>query len=148
MTVKAEHLLDKSTWLDGPWRAEPDRVFWVDEGTHLPCLVKRNPEAGNLNGYVGVPPGHLAHGMHYNDLHQVKIHGGLTFNGPGSDVDAPDEYADFWYFGYDTAHYGDKFGFATPISMLSVLRNGEYRDVTYCMDECDRLASQLIKIDC
>jgi hypothetical protein len=148
MTVKTEHLLDKSTWLPGPWVDEYDRYEWVDEGSRLPCLVLRNPNAGNLCGYVGVPPGHLAWGMHYNDLHQVKVHGGLTFNGPGEDVDAPDDYTDYWYYGYDCAHFGDKFGFATPLSMLPFIRNGEYRDAEYCMNQCERLASQLIKIDC
>jgi hypothetical protein len=148
MTVKTEHLLDKSDWLDGPWRAEPDRLEWVDEGSRLPCLVLRNPETGSLCGYVGVPPGHLAHGMHYNDLHQVKVHGGLTYNGPAEDDRVVEGYADYWYFGFDTAHYGDKFGFATPLSMMTILRSGEYRDVGYCMDQCRRLASQLIKIDC
>jgi hypothetical protein len=148
MTVKTEHLLDKSTWLPGPWVDEYDRYEWVDEGTRLPCLVLRNPWAGNLCGYVGVPPGHLAWGMHYNDLSKIKVHGGLTYSGPAEDDRTVEGYADFWFFGYDTGHFGDKFGFATPISMMSSLRYGEYRDVEYCTGQCRRLASQLIKIDC
>lgn len=68
MTVKADHLFDKSRWLDGPWRGEPDRVEWVDEGARLPCLVMRHPEMGNLCGYVGVPPAHPAWGLHYDGI--------------------------------------------------------------------------------
>jgi hypothetical protein len=148
MTVKTERLLDKSTWLPGPWVEEYDRYEWVDEGTRLPCLVLRNPEVGNLCGYVGVPPGHLTWGMHYGDLHQVMVHGGLTYNGYGEDDRVVEGYADSWYFGYDCAHFGDRYGFNTPLSMLSSLMGGEYRDAEYCMDQCRRLASQLIKIDC
>lgn len=152
MTVKAEHLLDKSTWLDGPWRAEPDRIEWVDEGACLPCLVLRNPEMGTLCGYVGVPPGHRAWGKPYSDLHQVEVHGGLTYHGPGEGEGnrVVEGYADYWYFGYDTLHHGDKYGFSMPFTLLLDLHNlkyGEYRDATYCMKECRRLASQLIEID-
>jgi hypothetical protein len=146
MTVKTEHLLDKSTWLPGPWVDEYDRYEWVDEGTRLPCLVLRNPEVGNLCGYVGVPPGHKAWGQAY--IPRIRVHGGLTYSDHGDDVRAVEGYADYWYFGYDCAHIDDKFAFATPVRMISVLMQGEYRDAEYCMAQCRRLASQLIKIDC
>lgn len=51
------------------------------------------------NGYVGVPPHHPFYGLdEYHRLIQlVNIHGGITFNGSKGD--------DYWYFGFDTAHF-------------------------------------------
>lgn len=60
--------IDKSQWLDGPWRDEPDIAEWVDEGSRLPCLVLRHPQLGSLCGYVGVPPDHPAYGYHYDGI--------------------------------------------------------------------------------
>lgn len=37
-----ETWIDKTTWGEGPWQHEPDRVDWYDEGTGLPCLMIRN----------------------------------------------------------------------------------------------------------
>lgn len=209
MTVKAEHLLDKSDWLDGPWRAEYDRYEWVDEGTRLPCLVIRHPDMGNLCGYVGVPPDHAAWGydydglardqaadkrrrwakamelvsdlrdkglnteeawttaqrqaLTYNDVNpdevgmrirDIRVHGGLTYgrldDDQGEDAarigwDPPG----WWFYGFDAGHAGDATGFSAPIaSAMRGLMYGEYRDAAYMMDQCRRLASQLIKIDC
>ena len=31
-------------------------------------------------GYIGVPKGHLWHGMDYDDLRDVDVHGGLTWS--------------------------------------------------------------------
>lgn len=51
--------LDRSTWGNGPWDGEPDKMYWVDEETQLPCLmVRANPETGNWCGYVAVEPDH------------------------------------------------------------------------------------------
>lgn len=60
------HTADKSTWGEGPWQDEPDKVQWQDEETGYPCLIVRNPHMGFLCGYVGVPPGHPAHGLSYD----------------------------------------------------------------------------------
>jgi hypothetical protein len=55
--------IDKSTWGDGPWMTEPDRVEWRHAG--LPCLALRN-QMGVWCGYAAVPPGHPWHGVHYS----------------------------------------------------------------------------------
>jgi|SRR5690349_268965 len=147
MTVKASHTLDKSKWLSGPWVTEPDIVEWVDEASRLPCLILRNPESGSLCGYVGVPPGHPAYGYAYSGIDEadevdecirhIRVHGGLTFSGS-----RPDGVEDgLWYFGFDCAHYGDKSYFSAPLAgAMKGLLQGEYRDVTYVMDECADLA--------
>lgn len=33
---------DKSTWGDGPWQHEPDKMQYEDPDTGLPCLIVRN----------------------------------------------------------------------------------------------------------
>lgn len=66
-------------WPSGPWDDEPDKVEYVDEATGLPALIVRNG-VGALCGYVGVPPGHPAHGQHYDRV-DANVHGGLTFAG-------------------------------------------------------------------
>jgi len=77
MQTKEYRNIDKSEWARGPWDDEPDKMQWPDATTGLPCLVVRNG-SGALCGYVGVPPGHPAHGMDYGAL-DVQVHGGLTF---------------------------------------------------------------------
>lgn len=57
---------DKSSWTDGPWQHEPDKVQWIDAGSDLDCLIVRGP-SGALCGYVGVPEGHPLFGIGYSD---------------------------------------------------------------------------------
>lgn len=86
--------LDKSSWGDGPWQNEPDKVQWLDEATGLDCLIVRN-NGGALCGYVGVPESHPWHGKDYSQCtqtpacdesycdhtpeHRLRVHGGITF---------------------------------------------------------------------
>src|SRR5688572_8992423 len=75
----ATSYVDKSAWGAGPWQDEPDRVEWRSHG--FPCLVVRSEVMGALCGYVGVPPGHPLHGIHYGELEtELEVHGGLTFS--------------------------------------------------------------------
>lgn len=48
-----------------PWLSEPDDVAFSEHG--LPCVIHRNPYAGNLCGYVGVDKTHPWHGKNYSD---------------------------------------------------------------------------------
>jgi hypothetical protein len=67
-----------------------------------------NMDHGWGNGYVIIPPGHPAHGKHYDEI-DVDVHGGLTLSGPAIDWEYIPEGTpeDHWIFGFDTAHYGD-----------------------------------------
>lgn len=87
---------DKESWGYGPWIAEADHVWWIDPGTGYRCEMVRN-HTGAWCGYVGVPEGHLAYGMHYEDVN-ADVHGGLTFSGYENDV---------WNFGFDCSHAWD-----------------------------------------
>ncbi len=104
-----ERVIDKTDWPRGPWDNEPDRVEWRSEAGY-PALIVRADITGALCGYVGVPPGHPAHGKHYNDI-EVDAHGGLTYAGPCRGaichVPAEGEPDDVWWLGFDTAHAGD-----------------------------------------
>jgi len=99
--------IDKSTWGDGPWQTEPDRVEWRHAG--LPCLAHRGP-MGNWCGYAAVPPGHPLHGTAYPDA-DVSVHGGLTYSdrcsGAICHVPNPGEPDDVWWFGWDCGHAWD-----------------------------------------
>lgn len=106
--------IDKSTWGDGPWQTEPDRVEWEHAG--LPCLALRNHH-GNWCGYAAVPSGHPLHRKDFEDL-DVDVHGGLSYANLCQDdrddgvagichVPKPGEPADVWWFGFDCGHCFD-----------------------------------------
>lgn len=132
----------------GPWDDEPDKVYWIDPTTGLDCLIHRN-SLGALCGYVGVPPGHPAHGKGYDDV-AVDVHGGLTYadaceetteEGTGiCHVPLEGRPAHVWWLGFDCAHYRD----LVP-SMVSAMppTDGRYRDIAYVEAEVTRLAEQL-----
>lgn len=56
----------------------------------------------------------------------LQVHGGITFSAAWEEGT--------WWFGFDTAYYGDKW---LPDS------DGEFRDIDCCKNECRQLAKQL-----
>lgn len=129
--------VDKSTWEDGPWQHEPDKMVWVDPETDLDCMIVRNG-VGSLCGYVGVPEGHPWFGLDYSSKvcdvdtcdededvywcsHRVDslldAHGGITFAGGCREdgvreesichIAQPGRPSEVWWFGFDCAHAGD-----------------------------------------
>lgn len=150
--------VDKTTWDQGPWKQEPDKVQWIDETTGLDCLIHRGP-SGALCGYVGVPPGHRFHGVGYDDVHYYdedegrsfpEVHGGLTFSDSRSEVERadgggichipePGRPADVWWLGFDCAHCDD----LCPGHTRYFRESGSYRDLEYVKREVAALAKQL-----
>lgn len=78
------------------------------------------------------------------------VHGGLTY----SDADAkyPAENDGLWWFGYDCGHAGDS---ASPEYLAEKEARypnepfmwtdyGTFRDLDYCVDECESLARQIV----
>lgn len=152
----------KSSWGDGPWLHEPDRVDFQHAG--LPCLLLRNHH-GVWCGYAAVPPGHPLHGTVHDHV-DVDVHGGLTYSdrclGPICHVPAPGEPADVWWFGFDTAH---AFDYVPAIEaalreirevepaigqLVQRMRPAEwmrevYRDLPYVRKETESLAEQLAR---
>ncbi len=133
--VRPEHVIDRTGWPAGPWDDEPDRVEWVDYVTKLPCLLLRN-EFGGWCGYVGVPVGHKAYQVHYDDI-DVDVHGGLTYSDSGKH--GGERPAGYWWVGFDCGHHMDLL----PGMFKHGLRTGTYKDMTYAREETERLAKQL-----
>lgn len=168
-TEKTASFMDKSKWERGPWDSEPDRMeFRVPDCPGFACLMVRNL-LGSWCGYVGVPPGHRAHGKWLGDadLMVVKVHGGITYAAPCEvegdrdpgelicHVPEPGESEDIWWLGFDCGHAFDVSPeLAATIrgySLLSALTCPRlgcmpevlYRDASYVRAEVESLARQL-----
>jgi len=145
-------------WPEGPWTREPDRIEWRCRG--LPCLIVRSV-MGNLCGYVGVPPGHRLHGVHYAEIDDVEAHGGLTFSdrcgGGICHAPLPGEPEDVWWLGFDCGHAFDvvpgvmKYAKRTQPGQLKgtvlegIFGNGVYRDVAYVRSRVETMAAELAR---
>jgi hypothetical protein len=130
-----------------PWLTEPDEWFSRDDNTGYATMILRN-RMGALCGYVGVPVGHPLYGLPYYDwnattpeqeaVNNIEVHGGLTFAGQGRR--APDEYKDYWWFGFDCAHAGDY----VPVRPDVMTDFGcKYRDMKYVKEQIALLAKQI-----
>jgi len=149
------------------WMDEPDRQEFEHAG--LKCLILRNPEFLQLNGYVGVPKNHPWYGIDHNQClrgcegkpnpinpsfisypctwesdHEspeglIDVHGGLTFSGMGDSKLWP---AGYWWFGFDCAHAWD----LVPKILELLGREGTYRNFAHVRAEVKRLAEQLAKV--
>lgn len=168
-TERESRHIDKSTWGDGPWQAEPDKIQWTDETTGLPCLAVRTPRSGNWCGYVGVAEEHPAFGLDYEEANKLaegdeddyrwfRVHGGLTFSDFCQEGDEetgichvaqPGQPERVWWLGFDCAHCDDlspaTFVTAGKQYQQIMLSNPRYayRTLEYVQAECANLAAQL-----
>ncbi len=150
---------DKSDWIDGEWKNEPDKCQWIDEKTGLDCLIVRGP-TGALCGYVGVPKSHRFYGKSYNDLVTLEVHGGLTFSNkcqrPGSSRNVTasrgichtGDMANkiVWWLGFDCAHAGDVtpgYQHNLPPQLRLSWPGDTYKNIDYVKREVESLAKQL-----
>jgi hypothetical protein len=139
--------IDKSTWGDGPWQDEPDRVDFIAEG--FACMAIRN-RFGVWCGYVGVPSDHPAYGQDYGSI-DAEVHGGLTYaarcSGNICHVPQPGMPHDVWWLGFDCGHGMDIAPAMRANSIywgLGYCDFGElYRDLNYVRAEILSLARQL-----
>lgn len=83
-------------------------------------------------GYVGVPEGHRAFGVDYDDVN-MSVHGGLTFSDYGKANDVL-KGSDTYWLGFDCAHYGDKTSFSSE---------GHFWTLEEAVKETESLAEQL-----
>lgn len=162
MPQQAYITTDKSSWGDGPWQREVDKVVFTDEATGLPCLIKRSHLSGSLCGYVGVAEGHPWFGRSAGEV-DAEVHGGLTyadFCQEGDDeahtichVPGPGEPDRVWWLGFDAGHAFDicpamearelARGYPPIRSMGADWGMGEaYKTVAYMKAECASLAEQ------
>lgn len=164
--IKEYRTYDKSSWGDGPWQQEPDKLQMIDEESGYDCLIVRaNPHIGALCGYVGVPEGHPAYGKkgEYDDpvTRDVSVHGGITFAGrcmiamPNVAKDLETQGVchsgevanhNVWWFGFDCAHSGDlapALGASMGTPGGYYRERDTYKDVAYVTGEIKELARQL-----
>ena len=139
----AEHVVDRTGWPAGEWDGEPDKLFWTDATTGLPCLIVRS-RLGALCGYVAVDSTHRLYRTDYDRIDaDIDVHGGLTYSdacqGAICHVPEPGKSDDVWWFGFDCLHSGD----VVPGALFGIDRNARYRNVAYVRRECERLAAQL-----
>lgn len=134
-----------------PWETEPDRLDWVHEPTRYKCKIKRHPDFFHLNGYVGVPYGHVWYGQSYNDTNvpQPGVHGGVTFTGRMPETKG----RAVWWVGFDCGHAGDMSpGILMKLMDIDFDTTGrlyleEYRDIDYVRNQCNALAYGLYQLN-
>lgn len=145
--------IDKSTWPDGPWQHESDKIHWIDRQSDLDCLIVRAP-LGALCGYVGVPPDHPCHERDYSEI-EVSVHGGLTYaaacqkGGPICHTPASERAENLWWIGFDCSHAWDLApGMSHILSQHGLSDYGcVYRNIGYVREEVTTLAQQLAALD-
>ncbi len=144
--------IDKSSWGDGPWQQELDRLEWRHNG--MPCQMVRHNTLGHWCGYVGVPFGHPWYGKHYSDdAINVRVHGGLTYAEKGNvhvgSIAQPGNPEHFWWFGFDCAHSGDVSpGMNYWLAETWAWDSSIYRTLAYVQNETNELAEQLQEVAC
>lgn len=120
-----------------PWENEPVEPQTGASPEGLPWCVMRGP-LGAWNGYVGVPPGHLAFVFSNIAKDTLEVHGGITYT---REANTPESAApnDFLWFGFDCAHVQD----ITPGSLPPMETYAVYRTLEFALAETLSLAKQL-----
>ncbi len=150
-TIEYRTRTDKlEQWGAGPWVDEPDKKQWPDASTDMPCLIVRS-RRGALCGYVGVPPGHPAHGAHYDSVDPHPDNVELTFSescDPKGESEPehhichivePGEPDDVWWLGFDCAHYDDY----VPGMDVGCDDRSSYKEIAYVEEQCAALAHHM-----
>lgn len=137
---------NKTSIPSGPWTSEVNREEFEHAG--LNCLLVRHSSLLHWCCYVGVPPGHPAHGKDYDDVH-VDVHGGLTYsemcNGFICHKPKDGKPDNLYWLGADFAHLGD-ISPGASLRYLSQTGNDTYKDINYVREVCKRLAEQVSKM--
>lgn len=148
---------NKTTWGDGPWQTEPDRVEFVHVG--VACLMMRHAEWGSWNAYAAVEPGHPWHGNERAE-EECIAHGGITWCGPSDQtwrlLSRPRQLGNHWWIGFDCGHAFDfQPGLVASLLGAGIARATRefasafgttvaYRDQAYVTEEVKRVAEQVV----
>lgn len=112
---------------------------WITYG--LKCRIL-DGSFKNFNGYVAVPRSHPAWERDYDKL-DIQVHGGLTFGQQGVENDRQWDDPELWWFGFDTAHAGDKIYYSSGEISDS---DGHYWTVEEVAEETENMARQFAEI--
>jgi len=118
---------------------------------------------GHRCGYVGVPKGHATYGLHYDELDDISVHGGLTYSKGSSEAYPIYTEKEMWWFGFDCAHCFDGKDYQAVYRHIPACREQikrlqevdlkyfddslEVRTTRYVVKECKQLVNQLIEKD-
>lgn len=120
-----------------PWLNEPDSVDFEHVG--YKCAMRRGA-GGVWCGYVGITKTSQLFGLEDYMSLDLDIHGGITYS---ADELCGYETGDWWWFGFDCAHYKD----FKPDFVQHGITGGIYRTMEYVVAECRSLAEQLLKYE-
>ena len=125
------HRIGRDKWSEGPWLEEPDFRVW--SSNELPCVISRNG-VGAWAGYVGVSRGHKYYQVGYDEIKDVRAHGGLTYSGVTNGLIRRAYNAIYakpssrlWWLGFDCAHSFN----TVPHKLMADLKNDVESYVTY-----------------
>ena len=110
-------------------------TIWQSHG--FKCLA-RISNGGIPCGYVGLDREHPDFEKHYDDIHDIEVHGGLTFAGYWED-----QYDGLWYVGFDVCHADDLD--YEPSLGYNFLHPRLNKSMTYVEEETEHLAGQMAK---
>lgn len=119
---------------DQEWLDEPNKLEWQHEGYE--CVITRDPEYGNLCGWVGLKSGHPWYGKETGDreIYDIDVHGQIawadsTYPIPGKFIKGP-----MWWLGFHGAAGRDYRPF-----YKSNWPDGVYRNMAFMRAECEKL---------
>jgi hypothetical protein len=121
---------------------EGDAREFEHAGYH--CLIFRNPAAGYLSGFVGIPSTHPYYDVDHDTVEDIEVHGGLQYSGP--QVEHGKERPDHWYLGFDCNQFDDlclRDLLQLDAISFGLKRSASYKSMPYVESEVRRLAEQL-----
>ena len=162
LLYKAHDVVKKEGWAKGPWLQEPDVMKLLHRPTGYICFVRRSGASGSLCGYVEFKRDHILYDWDYGQDEPpcLSVHGGITFAQPFSLFRKRKKR---WAIGFDTAH-----GFDFMPRLEYVIREAmeftrlcvapselappagrivDYRDVRFVLENIDRLAQWIERVD-
>lgn len=143
--IKVLTFLDKSSWDEGAWTNEPDKISWIDSATNLPCLILRN-DFGAWCGYVGVSSGHPCFEVPHSKVRLVANRE-LTYSSfawsdgiHGVSHPTEEEGNGCWWLGFSCSDYEKD---VLPKMPQNPYCNSTYKTIEYVMEEVKSLARKL-----
>lgn len=108
-----------------------------------PCLILQEPKLLFYTAYVDVSGKHPAYLKLYQQLSNIKVHGGLTFSGYALNQMGYKQFF-VWRFGFDFCHAGD---YVPNIPYLPVNMVFHEWTVDEVKKQTERLAEQLFDME-